>query len=91
MRPKVKVNIEVSDAINTLEMWIGSDKDISEKILKVAELISYGHEVVKTPEEIIKEKYEELFDYEPLDRACKDTFRFVLDTLNIKIKGVNEY
>ena len=48
-----------------------------------------GYEVEKTPEEIIKENYEELCDYDDLDRACKDSFRFVLDTLGIKIEGVN--
>lgn len=48
-----------------------------------------GYTVEKTPEDIIKEKYEELSDYEPIDRACKDSFRFVLDKLGIKIEGVN--
>lgn len=51
--------------------------------------IFYGYEIEKTPEEIIKEKYDELSDYEPIDRACMDSFRFVLDTLGIKIEGVN--
>lgn len=58
-------------------------------IVTFAKIVLIGYEVEKTPEEIIKEKYEELSDYEPLDRACKDSFRFVLDTLGIHIEGVN--
>lgn len=48
-----------------------------------------GYTVEKSPEEIIREKYGELSDYAPVDRACKDGFRFVLDKLGIKIEGVN--
>lgn len=60
------------------------------KFIEFCNALYYGYEVELTPEEIIKEKYEELLDYEPIDRACKDSFRFVLDTLSIKIEGVNE-
>lgn len=90
MAGKVKVSREVAKAINEIETWIGVDEDRAEKVLKFAELLAYGHEVERKPEDILRDKYEELFDYEPIDRACKDSFRFVLDTLGIKIKGINE-
>jgi hypothetical protein len=70
--------------------WADNSALNNVELLDLAAMIVNGYEVEQTPEEIIKEKYEELFDYEPIDRACKDSFRFILDTLGIKIKGVND-
>lgn len=50
-----------------------------------------GYEVEKTPEAIIWEEYQ--YQRDP-NEAANDSFadgmKFVIDTLNIKIKGINE-
>ncbi|MED4887789.1 hypothetical protein [Lysinibacillus fusiformis] len=51
---KRKVTQSVADAMQELEVWIGADKERSEKVLIVAELLAYGYEVVPTPEENLK-------------------------------------
>ena len=49
-----------------------------------------GYEVfLIPPEDILRRKYEELSDYEEVDRAMRETFRYVLNTLNIKVEGIN--
>lgn len=53
-------------------------------------LLNEGYEIsLISPEEVLLRKYNELSDYHDLDRAMKDTFRYVLDTLNVKIEGIN--
>lgn len=53
-------------------------------------LLNEGYKVRHlTPEEVLRRKYNELSDYHDVDRAMKDTFRYVLDTLNVKIEGIN--
>lgn len=51
-KEKRKVTQSVADAMQELEKWMGADKERSEKVLIVAELIAYGFEVAPTPEEI---------------------------------------
>lgn len=99
-KEKRKVTQSVADAMQELEKWMGVDKERSEKVLIVAELLAYGFEVTPTPEEIILKNYKKakwIVDTEEDDRnaplinegylkGTKDT----LDTLGIKIKGIYE-
>lgn len=58
----------------------------------ILEILESGYEIKtkKTPEETIKERFEKFDDYTPEEREHKFTICFVLDTLGIKIKGVNQ-
>ncbi|MFJ7407148.1 MULTISPECIES: hypothetical protein [unclassified Lysinibacillus] len=99
-KEKRKVTQSVADAMQELEKWMGADKERSEKVLIVAELIAYGFEVAPTPEEIILKNYknaERIVDTEEDDRDAplinKGYMTGVEETLNalkIKIKWVNE-
>jgi hypothetical protein len=99
MAEKVKVSHKVSTSIKELETWIGVDKDRAEKVLKIAEILAYGHEVVPTPEEklinlIIEKRKSRANSGDKQKNAETNEFIFgVIETLNIldiKIKEVNE-
>lgn len=60
------------------------------RIHEIRDILEHGYEIAKTAEEVIREKFEEFDEYTPEEREHKFTICFVLDTLGIKIKGVNE-
>lgn len=88
---KVKVSLEVANAMKELESWIGGDKDRVDKVLKVAELLAYGYEVEQTPEERFNYFY---------DKYSKSNIQFEKDFLNgmlavakwfnLDVKGAND-
>ncbi|SPU37888.1 Uncharacterised protein [Lysinibacillus capsici] len=94
-KEKRNVTQSVADAMQELEKWMGVDKERSEKVLIVAELIAYGYEVRSTPEEKVKEYFDgwnptidsiSNSDWTSEQKAIIGT----LNRLNIKIKGINE-
>lgn len=63
--------------------------DFSES--EMENLLTEGYEVIQIPvDEIILRKFNEFSDYDgDVERAIRQTFVYVLDTLNIQIEGVN--
>lgn len=62
------------------------------RIHEIRDVLENGYEIEieKTPEEIIKERFEMFDNYTQEEREHKFTICFVLDTLGIEIKGVNK-
>ena len=92
LRKVGKTDEEIARVLaNPNDRWLTAELQALNEapLVDVIKALFIGYEVEKTPEEIIRAGYEELCDYEPIDRACKDSVRFVLDTLGISIKGVN--
>lgn len=85
---KRKVPQSVADAMQELEGWMGTDKERSEKVLIVAEMLADGYEVEPSKNDILLKRYEFWRDTFNEDRAAE--LKNTLDTLNIKIKGINE-
>lgn len=97
---KRKITQSAANALQELEQWIGVDKERSEKVLIVAQLLACGYEVTPSPEEIILENYKKakkIVETEEDDRNAPlinegylQGIKETLDTLGIKIKGINE-
>ncbi|WGT38521.1 hypothetical protein QH639_22370 [Lysinibacillus sp. 1 U-2021] len=88
---KRKVSQSVADAMQELEEWMGVDKERSEKVLIVAQLLAYGYEVVPAPEEQLKDYYRGLDIVGTQgDHLIAEGIQDTLRILGIKIKGINE-
>lgn len=88
---KRKVSQSVADAMQELEEWMGVNKERSEKVLIVAELLAYGYEVVPAPEEQLRDYYRglDIVGTEG-DHLIAEGIQDTLRILGIKIKGINE-
>lgn len=88
---KRKVSQSVADAMQELEEWMGVNKERSEKVLIVAELLAYGYEVVPAPEEQLRDYYRGLDIVGTQgDHLIAEGIQDTLRILGIKIKGINE-
>lgn len=100
MAEKVKVSREVAElatkfdhrhsSIGVIEEIISADGyDESQKTLAINAFLN-GYEVEKTPEEILVQVYQESLRIGAGHRVHANAIKFTLDTLGIKIKGINE-
>lgn len=90
-KEKRNVTQSVADAMQELEEWMGVNKERSEKVLIVAELLAYGYEVVPAPEEQLRDYYRGLDIVGTQgDHLIAEGIQDTLRILGIKIKGINE-